>query len=136
MIMKEIIYHAIFILKRKHLNVLVSIQERKIEEAGLGIDLPDCMMAIGRSVLSFFATRYFLYTYIYLFYWFTTLDKGEIWWSLAYIVNVPVSMLLILGYDEKKRRMALVIKMSVGSKYINSERNKLLPRTYKIFRFE
>ena len=45
-------------------------------------------------------------------------------------------MLLILGYDEKKRRMALVIKMSVGSKYINSERNKLLPRTYKIFRFE
>ena len=56
MIMKEIICHTIFILKRKHLNVLVSIQERKIEEVGLGIDLPDCMMAIGRSVLSFFAT--------------------------------------------------------------------------------
>lgn len=43
----------------------------------------------------------------------------------------PVSMFLILGYEEKNRWTTLVIKISVDSKDISGERNKLLPRTYK-----
>ena len=47
----------------------------------------------------------------------------------------PMSMFLTLGYEEKNRGTTLVIKISMDSKDINGESNKLLPRTYKFSDF-
>lgn len=60
------------------------------------------------------------------------MDEGEIWWLSACIVNISIRMLLIPGYEENNRWIALVTKISVDTKDLNGVSNMLLARTYKI----